>query len=160
MKLIFGLGNPGKKFEKTRHNTGFWVVDMIREDWRGIKRDVVFFKNTTFINDSGVDVKETINRFKIPLEDILIIHDDFDLELGQFRLQFGHSSAGHKGVQSIIDELGSQDFWRLRIGTGKLPEGADADDYVLEQFSPSEQQVLDSLYPQTLSTVKDWVLRK
>jgi len=159
MKLIVGLGNPGKQYENTRHNLGFWVVDMIKRDWRGMKKDVIFFKNTAFINDSGADVKKTITLLKILLEDLLVIHDDFDLELGQFKLQFGHSSAGHRGVQSIIDELGAKDFWRLRIGTGKLPEGMDADDYVLGRFSPPEQQVLDSLYPQILATIRDWVLK-
>jgi PTH1 family peptidyl-tRNA hydrolase len=157
MKLIVGLGNPGKQYENTRHNIGFWAVDRLRDD---LKADgVVFFKNTSFVNDSGVDVRKTINRLKTPLEDLLVIHDDFDLELGQFKMQFGRSDAGHKGVRSIINELGSRDFWRLRIGTGKLPEGVDADDYVLDRFPPSEQQVLDSLYPQILDKVRDWVLK-
>jgi len=163
MKLIVGLGNPGKKFENTRHNLGFWFVDRLKrslEAGAATVGDVVFFKNTSFINDSGIDVKKTINRLKLPLEDVLVIHDDFDLELGELKLQFGRSDAGHKGVQSIINELGSKDFWRLRIGTGKLPEGVDADDYVLDHFSPSEQAILASLYPQILTTVKDWVLKK
>jgi len=159
VKLIVGLGNPGSKYENTRHNTGFFFVDRLEKE--DFDQDLVkFSKNTTFINDSGIDVKKTINRLEIPLEDVLIIHDDFDLDLGQFKLQFGHSSAGHKGVQSIIDELGSKDFWRLRIGTGKLPEGVDADDYVLDHFSMPEQQTLDSLYPQILSAVESWVLKK
>ncbi len=160
MKLIIGLGNPGKEYENTRHNTGFCFVDMIKRDLEGAKKDVVFFKNTTLMNDSGLAVKKTINRLKTPLEDLLIIHDDFDLELGQFRLQFGRSSAGHRGVQSVIEELVSQDFWRLRVGVGPLPVGVEASDYVLERFSPQEQQIIDSLYPQILAAVQDWVLKK
>ncbi len=166
VKLIVGLGNPGKEFENTRHNTGFWIVDRLERGEFGVEKKlrpqdfVKFFKNKTFINDSGTDVKKIISRLKIPLEDLLVIHDDFDLELGQFRLQFGRSAAGHKGAQSVIDELGSKDFWRLRIGTGVLPDGVEANDYVLDHFSPSEQQILDSLSPQILATVKDWVLPK
>jgi len=156
MKLIFGLGNPGKEYEGTRHNTGFFFVDRLEKEGLGF---VKFYKNKNFINDSGTDVKKTINYLKIPLEDLLVIHDDFDLELRRFKLQFGRSDAGHKGVRSIINELGSKDFWRLRIGTGKLPKGVDADDYVLDRLFPSEQQILNSLYPQILITVKDWVLK-
>lgn len=160
MKLVIGLGNPGKEYENTRHNTGSHLVDMIKRDLEGTRKDAVFFKNATFMNDSGIAVKETINRLKTPLEDLLIIHDDFDLELGQFRLQFGRSAAGHKGVQSVIEELGSRDFWRLRIGIGHPQTGVEANDYVLEHFSPQEQQILDSLYPRILAAVRDWVLKK
>jgi len=162
MKLLVGLGNPGKKYENTRHNTGSHFVGMIQRDLGGIKknRDTVFFRNTGFINNSGIDVKKTINRLEVSLEDLLIIHDDFDLELGQFKLQLGRSSAGHKGVQSVISELGSKDFWRLRIGAGHLPTGVEANDYVLEHFSLQEQQILDSLYPQILTAVKNWVLKE
>ena len=156
MKLIIGLGNPGKKLESTRHNTGFFFVDRLKKEIAG--PDVRFFKNSTFINDSGIEVKGTISYYKILLEDVLVIHDDFDLELGQFKLQFGRSSAGHKGVQSVIDELGSQSFWRLRIGIGE-PEDVDADDYVLGRFSPQEQEVLASIFPQILTAVQDWVLK-
>jgi len=158
MKLIVGLGNPGKKYENTRHNTGFWLVDRLVTEPRSVTDDGVrVFKNTTFINDSGVDVKKAIRRFGVSLEDVLVVHDDFDLELGQVKLQFGRSAAGHKGVQSVIDELGSKDFWRLRVGVGHPPAGIEANDYVLECFSPQEQEVLDSIYSQILATVQDWV---
>ncbi len=161
MKLIVGLGNPGKKYENTRHNTGFWLVDRLLTEPRSVSGDKTkVSKNTGFINNSGIDVKKTINRLEVSLEDLLIIHDDFDLELGQFKLQLGRSSAGHKGVQSVISGLGSKDFWRLRIGAGHLPTGVEGNDYVLECFSSQEQQILDSLYPQILTAVKDWVLKK
>ena len=158
MKLIVGLGNPGKKYENTRHNTGFRFVDLLEKELVG--SGVLFFKNSTFINDSGIDVKKTINRLKIPLEDLLIIHDDFDLELGQFKLQSNRSSAGHKGVQSVIDELGSKDFWRLRIGIGHPPVGVESSDYVLDHLSLAEQGVLASIFPNILATTKDWLLQK
>ena len=158
MKLIVGLGNPGKKYENTRHNTGFWVVDRLRKELRD--PEVVFFKNTSFINNSGMDVKKAIRRFGVSLEGVLVVHDDFDLDLGQFKLQFGRSSAGHKGVQSIIDELGSKDFWRLRIGIGHPQVEIESNDYVLECFSPQEQEVLNELSPKILAAVQSWVLPK
>jgi PTH1 family peptidyl-tRNA hydrolase len=156
--LIVGLGNnPRRKYRNTRHNNGFWAVDRLRDD---LESGVKFFKNSGFINNSGIELKKIISHLGIRLEDLLIVHDDFDLQLGQFKLQFGRSSAGHKGVQSVIDELGSKDFWRLRIGVGHLPEGIEANDYVLERFSPQEREILDSLYPQILTAVRDWVLKK
>ncbi len=134
---------------------------MVKRDLEGVKKDpgVAFFKNSGFINNSGIDVRKTINRLGVSLEDLLVIHDDLDLSLGQFRLQFGRSDAGHKGVRSVINALRSQDFWRLRIGVGRPPENVEADDYVLERFSPQEREVLDSIYPQILTTIKDWVLK-
>ena len=173
MKLIVGLGNPGKKYKGTRHSVGFWLVDRLCTEPRPARLafgdskaggsvtgdGVRFFKNSNFINDSGIEVKKTISFYKILLGDVLVIHDDFDLELGQFKLQSKRSSAGHKGVRSVIDELGSKDFWRLRVGVDRPPAGVEANDYVLERFSSQEQEVLDSLYPQILTTVKDWLLR-
>ncbi len=158
MRLIVGLGNPGKECEGTRHNIGFWMVDRLKKEISG--RETSFFKNSNFVNEAGKDVKKTISRLKIPLEDVLIIHDDFDLELGQFKLQFNRSSAGHKGVQSVIDELGSQAFWRLRIGIRHPPEGVEADDYVLARFSPQEREILEATFPQILLTAQNWLLKK
>ena len=155
MKLIVGLGNPGKWYDNTRHNLGFRFVDLLKADLDG----VVFFKNSSFINEAGKEVRKTISYFKISLEDVLVIHDDFDLELGRFKLQFGRSAAGHKGVQSVIDELGSRDFWRLRVGVGHPPRGVEPNDYVLDHFSSQEREILDSIFPQILAAVKDWVLK-
>lgn len=157
MRLVVGLGNPGKEFENTRHNLGFFLVDLLKKEIAG--PGVVFFKNSSFINEAGKEIKKTIGWHKISLEDVLVIHDDFDLELGQFKLQSNRSSAGHKGVQSLIDELGSKDFSRLRVGISPPPLGIEANDYVLGRFSPPEQQILDSIYPQILSSVQDWVLK-
>jgi len=158
MRLIIGLGNPGERYKGTRHNLGFWVVDRLRKDITD--PEVVFFKNTNFINDSGVDIRKTIDRLKVQLEDVLVIHDDFDLRLGQFKLQFGRSDAGHKGVRSVIAELGSQGFWRLRVGIGHPPERVEANGYVLAPFSPQEKEVLEVIYPQILTTVEDWLLKE
>ncbi len=160
MKLIVGLGNPGKQYENTRHSTGFFFVARLKNEGWDVDEVVKFFKNTSFMNDSGIDVKKAISQFRISLEDMLVIHDELDLEPGQFKLQFGRSAAGHKGVQSVIDKLGSPDFWRLRIGIGRPPEGVEADDYVLGHFSLQEQQIIDSIYSQILVTIKDWLLKK
>lgn len=159
MKLIVGLGNPGKQYENTRHNLGFWLVDRLKTEPRSVLESG-FFKNSSFINECGKEVKKTISRLEISLEDVLIIHDDFDLELGQFKLQFNRSAAGHKGVRSVINELDSKAFWRLRVGISKPPEDVDADDYVIGEFSPSEREVLNSLYPQILTTIQNWLLKK
>ena len=178
MKLIVGLGNPGKKYVNTRHNLGFHFVDLLKIDLEaGTPRrrsfgslrgrspattatGAIFFKNSSFINEAGKEVKKTISWHKILLEDVLVVHDDFDLELGQFRIQSNRSSAGHKGVQSLIDELGSKDFSRLRVGISPPPSGIEANDYVLECFSPQEQEVLASIFPNILATTKDWLLQK
>jgi PTH1 family peptidyl-tRNA hydrolase len=159
MKLIVGLGNPGKRYVGTRHNIGFWLLRQLVKEFNSLSA-ATFYKNSGFINECGWEIKRTISRLKISLEDTLVIHDDFDLPLGQFRLHFNRSAAGHKGVQSVMDELGSKAFWRLRVGIGKPAEGVEANDYVLEKFSPQEQQILDLLYPQILAAIKDWVLKK
>lgn len=161
MKLIVGLGNPGEKYENTRHNVGFWLIERLYTELNSVCGcDFKLFKNTNFVNECGKDIKKTIGLRKISLEDMLVIHDCFDLPLGHFKLQFNRGAAGHKGVQSIIDETGSKSFWRLRIGIGHPPEGVEADDYVIEKFSPPEQEILESLYPQIFTTVKDWVLKE
>lgn len=158
MKLVVGLGNPGKAYENTRHNLGFHFVDLLKKEL--ISSGATFFKNSSFINEAGKEVKKTISYYKTSLEDVLVIHDDFDLELGQFKLQSNRSSAGHKGIQSLINEIGSQGFWRLRIGIGHPSLEVEANDYVLEHFSSQEQEILGSIYPQILITVKDWLLKK
>jgi len=158
VKLVVGLGNPGKEYANTRHNLGFFFVDLLKKEITA--SGVTFFKNSSFINEAGKEVKKTISWHKITLEDVLVIHDDFDLELGQFRVQSNRSSAGHKGVQSLINEIGSQGFFRLRVGIGHPPAEVEANDYVLEHFSPQEQKILDSIYPRILITVKDWLLKE
>ncbi|MBI2552006.1 aminoacyl-tRNA hydrolase [Candidatus Uhrbacteria bacterium] len=142
MKLIVGLGNPGKEYEKTRHNVGFLAVDGIARDlqfskWKMEKKleaevcrgfiascceDVILAKPQTFMNNSGAAVKKLTVNYRLTTDDLLIVHDDLDLELGTLRLSYGSGSAGHNGVQSIIDALGTKDFWRLRVGIGRPPQ--------------------------------------
>lgn len=148
MKLLFGIGNPGKEYENTRHNVGWAFVDHV-----GPMHGFICATSETFVNLSGATVKKLKAKHKIKNEDIIIVHDDLDIEFGKFKLSFDRSSAGHKGVQSIIDALKTQKFWRLRIGiaNGKL-KGARAagkvPDFVLSKFTPTEQKQLPDIFKQ------------
>ncbi|MBI4363461.1 MAG: aminoacyl-tRNA hydrolase [Candidatus Doudnabacteria bacterium] len=141
MHLIVGLGNPGRQYEATRHNLGFRVLDLLAgsEKWETkydsqyIKlEDVILAKPQTFMNKSGEAVKEILKYY--PAAQLVVIHDDLDLPLGSIRVQKEASSAGHNGVQSIIDELGTKDFARIRLGI--------EDKEVLEKFTPEEENLV------------------
>ncbi len=119
VKLIIGLGNPGKEYEKTYHNVGILFTDYFKKcQVSGVKYQVL--KSDVFMNQSGNFVKKTLKKYRIKPEELLIVHDDSDIELGKYKISFGRGSAGHNGVQSIIDSLGTKNFWRLRIGIGKV----------------------------------------
>ncbi len=159
MNLIIGLGNPGKAYADNRHNIGFRCINKLAK-LHGISlaqrqcqaqfgigqiadTEVVLAKPRTFMNLSGRSVGLLKQRFQTPLTDILVIHDDLDLSLGKIRLQQGGGSGGHKGIESIIAQLGSRDFPRLRVGIGRPQEDEDAAAYVLSDFSPGERVVID-----------------
>ena len=150
MKLIVGLGNPGKKYENTRHNIGFFILDSYLKD-----EDVIFIKPTTFMNLSGVAVSYYKNFYKISLNDILIIHDDMDLEIGSIRLKKDSSSGGHNGIKNIIDNLNSKDFLRLKIGISK-PE-YDVIDYVLSKFSSQEIALINEKLSTIYNIIDDFI---
>lgn len=154
MKLIVGLGNPGEKYRRTRHNAGFMVLDEIAKKSNvGFKVDqkhqsvvAEFEKNKlvkpqTFMNESGRSIRSVKDFYKIDNQDIWVIHDDVDLEFGKVRVQNGGSSAGHKGIQSVIDYL-DEDFWRVRVGVGKS-EKISTDDWVLMNFDKAEEERLN-----------------
>ena len=160
MKLIVGLGNPGKEYENTRHNIGFNIVDTFlnvkseASNWKekdgaeyiilGTTSKVIYIKPTTYMNLSGRAVRNFMNFYKIEVKDVLVIHDDLDLELGTYKLKKSSTSGGHNGVQSIIDELGTNDFLRLKIGISK-PEYDNIIDFVLKKFAPSElEQIVNN----------------
>lgn len=142
-RLLIGLGNPGKKYQFTRHNVGHLVIDFLK------KLDgFVLRKSSVFMNESGREVKKLLDELKISFDNLIVLHDDVDLKLGQFKLQKGRSSAGHKGVESIIGALGTKDFWRLRIGVGAPPQGVETEEYVLEKFNQGElDQIKSSIEP-------------
>ncbi len=152
-KLIAGLGNPGTKYQGTRHNAGFLILDRLAEiihvsvdrtkfnglygegNWCGAR--LVLLKPQTFMNLSGRAVAEAARFYKIPPEDVIVVHDDLDLPFGQIRLKAGGGHGGHNGLRSIIAELGSADFLRLRVGIGR-PDKGSTEKYVLAPFSAEE----------------------
>lgn len=140
MLLIVGLGNPGKKYEKTRHNAGFMVLDeLTKKDISGIR----LLKPDTYMNNSGGAVKKEMQKLKVKNQNLVVIHDDIDIPLGKIKVSKGSGSAGHKGAESIIEALGTKDFTRIRIGilppTGK-PE--DVETFVLKNFKKEELPLL------------------
>lgn len=158
MKLIVGLGNPDKEYDKTRHNVGFMVIDnyLGSVNWsnkfnalycekviNGEK--IIFVKPLTYMNNSGNAVGEFVRYFNIDSKDILVIQDDLDLNVGDYKLKMHSSSGGHNGIKSIIASLGNQDFPRLKVGIGSVKKD-EVIDYVLGKFSKSELEVLNELF--------------
>lgn len=173
MKLIVGLGNPGKKYEHTRHNMGFEVIDLLadqaridvdKEIFHGLLgrgdilgEDVMLFKPTTFMNLSGTAVKELIDYFKIPLEDLIIVYDDMAIEPGKIRLRLEGSSGGHKGMSNIIDLLHSQNIKRIRVGIGE-PGEWDTIDYVLSKPLKDEKPLIDEAINNAVEAIKEAIM--
>lgn len=157
MKLIVGLGNPGKEYQETRHNVGFMVLDnyLGTSDWkekfnalytekRVGSEKVIFVKPLTFMNLSGDAVVKYVNYFDIDIDDILIIHDDLDLNFGTYKLKKDSSAGGHNGIKSIINRLGTQKFSRLKIGVSNN-KNIDTKDYVLGRFGKKEMEEFKSM---------------
>jgi PTH1 family peptidyl-tRNA hydrolase len=176
MKIVVGLGNPGKQYEQTRHNVGWMVLDRLAEraGWVGHARardaaasvhgrynglDLMLVKPTTYMNLSGVAVRKVLARQRAPLDEMLVVVDDFDLPLGRIRLRAEGSAGTHNGLRSIVGELGSQKFARLRVGIGEPvranPERA-AIDHVLTRFSATERRTLDAVIDAAADAVEDW----
>jgi len=171
--LIVGLGNPGRTYQRTRHNLGFRVVDRLAERHEisvgqkkfkgqfgsgsiGEKR-VCLLKPQTYMNLSGDAVAEAVNFLKIPLEQVLIAHDDVDLELGRVQVKFGGGHGGHRGLQSVIESLAAGEFARIRIGVNR-PEGdIEVSDYVLEPFSPAEQATAEEAVGRAAEAAAAWL---
>ena len=175
MKLIIGLGNPGRGYANNRHNIGFMCLNHFAKT-QGIRFDkkqgqarigsgevagsqVVLAKPQTYMNLSGQSVSRLVKRFNINLSDLLVIHDDLDLPLGKIRIRRGGSSGGHKGINSIIYCLDSQDFLRLRIGIGRPIEDAaeiseaDIIAYVLSDLTTEEKQVITQVVPRVSEAI-------
>jgi len=193
MKLIVGLGNPGEKYELTRHNAGFEVIDLFRREicaksnpWHhessslisearletqalekleqrvlgasAPREDLILAKPQTFMNSSGTAVSALASKYNVPMEDLYVIYDDIDLELGLLRIRRGGSAGGHKGVRSIIESLGSHSFPRLRIGIGQPPPEMDAIDYVLSRFSDQEREQIQQVEQIAVEALKTMIL--
>lgn len=178
MLIIVGLGNPGKEYVKTRHNVGFMILDKLRSDleldgWTVNKKfhaetaegkigreKILLFKPQTFMNNSGQAVTVAAKFYKIKPADIWIIHDDLDLPLGKTKIQRNRSAAGHHGVQSIINLLGTQDFIRFRVGIApaKSTKKSGAD-FVLSKFSSTEAALLSKTISVAAKAIKSALWR-
>jgi PTH1 family peptidyl-tRNA hydrolase len=176
VKLIVGLGNPGDTYIDSRHNIGFSVVDALGKDCRGsFKRDrgtfaftakgklgnkeVILAEPVTFMNLSGVSVKALLKKYKIDLGDLLVVCDDLDLELGRIKIRPAGSSGGHHGLESIIDNIRSQDFARLRVGIGRPHPGIETSDYVLSQFKRKEKEIARQIIDTATRCCHSWLTK-
>lgn len=185
MYLIVGLGNPGEKYSKTRHNVGFILLDFFVNDWQKDKyaealvsknsingSDVVFVKPETFMNDSGRSVSYLKDKFEIPNQNIFVIYDDIDLPFGEIRISHDRGDGGHNGIKSIVSSLGSKDFTRLRFGIA--PSGEDGrvikpkggfftpaskavSNFVLKDFSLSDLEKIKQLSVKVEEIIKTFV---
>ncbi len=187
MKIIIGLGNPGEKYIGTRHNAGFEFLDKLQKEWNfpefelnkkfnaeisvkksqisDLKFQILLIKPQTFMNLSGESVKNILNFYKLSPDNILVIHDDKDIPLGEYRAASDSSSAGHNGVQNIIDQIGTQKFKRIRIGTGiksdtqtDLSAGAlaKAEIFVLQKFSNKEKEIIEKVFEEIIKEIKNF----
>jgi len=173
MKLIAGLGNPGAEYARTRHNVGFRVVELLAERWRiPINRyllrtlygrgrlgpeEVILAKPLTYMNRSGDAVAALLWHFGLGPADLLVVYDDVALPLGRLRLRGRGSAGGHRGMASIIERLGSEDFPRLRLGVGTPPPGVALPDYVLSPFPPAEEAEVEGLLARAGQAVEFFV---
>lgn len=189
MKLIVGLGNIGEKYEKTRHNLGFMVVDRFLQDstlaskttweenkkfkaltaeqiWQpkhGKEEKLLLVKPTTHMNGSGIAVSLISLFYKVKPDDIWVVHDELDLPLGSMKIRIGGSSAGHRGIENIIEQLGTEKFWRFRLGIGTSKNHSEAvaqkkqavDDFVLGKFSASEKGKVRELIKRSSHAIQE-----
>ena len=188
MKLIIGLGNPGEKYINTRHNLGFRIVEHFLKDFQSAKNTfwenqskfkseiaqiewqprhgtlekVILAKPQTYMNNSGLAIKIITDFYKIPADDVWIMHDDIDLPLGAMKIRFGGASAGHHGVESIMEHLGTDKFWRFRMGTGEQNSKLETqnsklrnvEDFVLGDFTGSEKGKVKSLTKRGVNAIE------
>ena len=171
MKLVVGLGNKGREYENTRHNMGFMLVDRylqyknitdkFKEKFNAMyiettinNEKVIFIKPMTYMNNSGIAVRAFLDFYKLNSEDILVISDDLDLDLGKFRLRRNGSSGGHNGLKSIISHLGTDNFKRLRIGISNDKD--DVINYVLSKFGKKELSEIDTMFDTLVDVLDDY----
>ena len=172
MKLVVGLGNPGRRYEVTRHNTGFDVLAELgrrhatgrpKANFRGTVLDAdlegiraLLLCPETFMNRSGASVRLAIDFYKLPYEEVLVICDDLNLPLGKIRLRSSGSTGGHNGLEDIHNQLASEDYARLRIGIGPVPENIEGADFVLGRFTKQQREVIDEAILRAADAVVVW----
>ena len=176
MKVVVGLGNPGPKYASTRHNAGFAVVLELARRWgaegkldtrfnavlaeaRVGPEKVLLVQPLTFMNLSGRSVQSLMNFFKVPVEELVVVSDDVDLPIGTLRLRKGGSSGGQKGMQSVVEHLGTDMFPRVRVGIGARPTEWKMEDWVLSRFTPEEQPEFEAAVKAAADAVELWVRR-
>lgn len=163
MIIIAGLGNPGEKYSNTRHNAGFMAIDKLKENYgfpdfvfsknfnsfvsKGLIREekALIVKPRTFMNNSGKAIKKILNYYKAPLSSLRVFHDDIDLPVGKIKISKGRGAAGHKGVMSIINETGSKEFKRIRIGISPEEKPEKTELFVLKKFKEEEKEKIDNV---------------
>ncbi len=172
LKVVVGLGNPGKKYLKTRHNVGFRVIDRLAVQYKvKLKKSVrlkaclgelklgldsfLLVKPKTYMNNSGYSVVRILAKYKASVKDLLVIYDDADLDLGCIRIRKRGSSAGHRGLASLIEALGAKQINRMKIGIGRLGSG-DLADYVLSNFSSQEKKIADKVVSEAAKISLEW----
>ena len=145
MKLIVSIGNPGVAYLNTRHNAGFLVVEALQNP--KLPKDVVLRKSDVFMNESGAFVKKLVNNYKLNLNDLYVIHDDLDIKFGEYKIQFGRGPKDHNGLKSIDEELGTDQYWHVRMGVDNRPldNKPMGEEYVLQNFSDQEKMVLEAV---------------
>lgn len=175
MKLLVGLGNPGSKYAQTRHNLGFVVTNALVQkhsdqndnQWKNSKKhhalikqitinnqEITLMQPHTFMNNSGEAVQSYAQYFKINTQDIFVIYDDLALPIGKLRVRLGGSAGGHKGVQSVIDHLGTDEFLRIRLGIGVEEQPMPTEEFVLAPFSAGEERTIRSMIDRTVEAVE------
>ena len=170
MKIVVGLGNPGLKYSLTRHNIGFMAVDKLAERWTidSLWRDtkncqiaeyrsnekIILAKPQTYMNLSGQAIEALINWYKITTDDLIVIYDDAALPIGKLRLRAKGRSGGHNGIESIINNIGTDAFLRIKIGVGQPPAGWDLADYVLSKIIKEELTLFDDALKQTADAIE------
>lgn len=171
--LIAGLGNPGKEYRQTRHNVGFMVIDRLSANLNipvkkvknksliGIgkldNKQILLVKPQTFMNNSGESIAPLMRYFKVPLQNLIVIHDDLDIPFGLLKIRPSGGTSGQKGMKSIIEKLGSQEFARIRLGIGRPPGRMDPVDYVLEDFLKDQLSLLDELLTNASEAVMTFI---
>lgn len=172
MKLIVGLGNPGKEYGKTRHNIGFRIVNAVAAklgimEWKFSEKfqaeisehdGALFVKPQTFMNLSGKSAAALVNFYKLdPAKDLLVIADDKDMVFGKLRLRGFGSSGGHKGLQSIIESIGTKQFHRLKVGVGHEDQRVPTDAFVLQKFSKEEEKAIPTMVEDSVKKILAWL---
>ncbi|NLK08571.1 MAG: aminoacyl-tRNA hydrolase [Firmicutes bacterium] len=173
MKVIIGLGNPGPTYAHNRHNVGYMLLGRLAESlkidnwfYRYHARiseisvdgtDIVFVQPQTYMNNSGRSARAVLAAYHLDPDDMLVVYDDLDLAVGQLRLRRKGSAGGHKGVLSVINALGVEEFHRLRLGIGRPPLGVEVVDHVLQDFTPKELKIIDEVLDTAVSAAEIWI---